>query len=80
MALAEVCGMQNFDAFKHPNMLVDNITNYTTNFNNNMSLAHMPLTNVSNNYFSNNFIAMIALRATTYYRNLQRTKPVAILR
>ncbi|KAF5280168.1 hypothetical protein FQA39_LY18125 [Lamprigera yunnana] len=42
MALAEICGLKNFETFSHENLLQNDVFNNTKNFNNNMSLAMPP--------------------------------------
>lgn len=47
MALAELCGMQDFNAFKNDTALENDVLKYTTNFDKNLNLALAPFGNVS---------------------------------
>lgn len=48
MALAEICGMENSDAFKNENAYQNDLFKFTKNFSNNLELAVPPFPNVSN--------------------------------
>lgn len=49
MALAQLCGLEDFDTFKKRDILDDDVQNYSHNFINNFDLAMPPFSNVSTN-------------------------------
>lgn len=47
MALADICGMQNFDFRHQENLYANDVFKFGDNFTNNLELAVPPFSNVS---------------------------------